>query len=140
MVARVILADDHSIFRSGLRALLERETGISVVGEADNGLAAVQLASDLSPDVGIMDVNMPHSDGIAATRAIHTRNPATKVIALSCVHTNRFVCDMLDAGASAYVAKESAFDQLTIALHEVLAGRSYLSPGLTPEIEQGDGL
>jgi DNA-binding NarL/FixJ family response regulator len=129
---RVVLADDHEMFRAGLRRLLEAEPGVQIVGEAADGNAAVQLVDQVLPDVIVMDLSMPGMDGIAATRQIlgKSASRSTKVIALSSLSDVQRCSAMLEAGAVAYVVKHSAFEELITALREVVAGRSYVSPGV----------
>src|SRR4030042_4727690 len=107
MNVRVIIADDHKIMREGLHALLEREPGIEVIGEAEGGRTAVRLAREFKPDVVIMDITMPDLSGIEATRLILADMPEVKVIALSMHSDQRFVREMLAAGAAGYLLKDS---------------------------------
>jgi len=128
----VVIADDHRIVRDGLRSLLEeRESGFRCVGEAEDGTSAVKMARELRPDIVIMDISMPNLSGIDATREIKAALPDTKVIVLS-MHANRsYVIEVLRAGASAYLLKDSTFEQLTKALESASKGEIYLSPGIT---------
>ncbi len=128
MSIRILLADNHKIIRDGLRSLLEKEPDIEVVGEADNGRTACNLVHQLQPNVVVMDITMPLLNGVDATRLIVKDCPEAKVIALS-IHSNRaFVADMLRAGASGYILKESPFDELVEAIKTVANGGKYLSP------------
>lgn len=127
---RILLADDHKIFREGLRTLLSNQPGVEVVGEAENGRATLSMASDLDPDVVIMDVAMPELNGIEATRRIVADMPTTKVLALSMHADSRFVTRMLTAGARGYLLKDCAFEELTLAIQTVLDDDVYLSPGV----------
>jgi two-component system response regulator NreC len=131
MFTKILIADDHQIVRQGLRFLLEKESDLKVVAEADNGRTTVRLARELNPGVIIMDVAMPELNGIEATRQIIAESPATKVIALSMYADRRFVVNMLKAGASAYLLKDCAFEELIRAIRVVLAHKTYLSPGVT---------
>jgi DNA-binding NarL/FixJ family response regulator len=124
---KIILADDHKIVRQGLRTMLESEADIEVIGEADDGRMAVRLARELSPQVIIMDVGMPDLNGIEATRQVLAESPGIKVIALSMHCDRRFVMNMLKAGASGYLLKDSAFEELATAIRMVLGGKVYLS-------------
>ncbi len=126
----VLLADDHTLLRKGVRSLLERSGKLRVVGEAADGRAAVQAVADLRPDVVIMDVAMPLLNGIEATRQIVAEYPRTKVVALSMHGNRRVVVEMLRAGAAAYVLKLSAFEEVTRAVEAAMAGESYLSPSV----------
>lgn len=130
MSLRIILADDHKIVRDGLRALLENQSGMEVVAEADNGRATVRLARDLLPDVVIMDIGMPDLNGIDATRQITTELPKVKVIALSMHSDRRFVVQMFKAGASGYLLKDCAFEELARAVCAVQKSQTYLSPAV----------
>ena len=131
MSIRVLLADDHALIREGLRSLLEKQPNVEVVGEAEDGRRARELAGELSPDIVIMDVSMPKLGGIEATRQITSEFPAVKVIALSIHSKRRFVADMLSAGAAGYILKECLFDELVQAIEAVAAGGRYLSPRIT---------
>lgn len=125
---RIIIADDHNIMREGLKSLIQQEEGIEVVGEADNGTQVVELAAKVRPHVVVMDVAMPDLNGIEATRKIVANNPQTKVVALSGHASKAFVREMLTAGASAYVVKKRAYEDLIRAIREVMKGKKYLSP------------
>ncbi len=127
MSIKVILADDHKIMREGLRSLLEKEPDIEVVAEAENGRTAVQQVQELSPDIVIMDVSMQDLNGIEATRQIIARYPDVKVLALSMHSDKTYVAGILSAGASGYLLKDSAFDELAEALRVVISGQFYLS-------------
>ncbi|MHC4559687.1 MAG: response regulator [Planctomycetota bacterium] len=127
MAIRVLLVDDHKILRNGLCSLLQQQGDMEVVGETDNGAAAVRLAREFKPDVIIMDVNILGMDGIDATRHIMQELADSKIIALSMHSKKVFVTEMLKAGASGYMLKEQAFDELVQAIRTVLAGETYLS-------------
>jgi two-component system response regulator NreC len=131
MHIKVLLADDHMIVRDGLRSLLDRDGDLEVIGEAPNGQIAVELTHKLIPDVVVMDVAMPVMNGIEATEKIIKDRPNAKIIALS-MHSDRcFVSSMLQAGASGYLLKDSAFDELVEAIRTVISGRVYLGPGIS---------
>lgn len=131
MSIRILLADDHKITREGLRSLLDKQPDMEVVAEAEEGRTAVRLARELLPDVVIMDVSMPDLNGIEAARQIVGRVPEVKVIALSMHSDGLFVTEMLKSGASGYVLKDCAFEELTWAIHAVVAGKTYLSPSVS---------
>jgi DNA-binding NarL/FixJ family response regulator len=131
MNIRLLIADDHKMMREGLKALISKEPGMSIVGEADNGEETVNLAHKTTPHVAVIDVTMPDLNGIEATRKIIKDNPNVKVVGLSGHPDRHFVREMLKAGASAYILKQTAFDELIRAIHEVMAGRTYLSPEVT---------
>jgi len=131
MSIRVVLADDHKMVREGLQLILNRAKGIEVVGEADNGRAAVELVESLAPDVVIMDVAMPELNGMEAARRIKAGNPQVKIIGLSAYQDRAYVAGMLDAGAIGYVLKSAAGDELVQAIHAVVANQKYLSADIT---------
>jgi DNA-binding NarL/FixJ family response regulator len=131
MSLKVLLADDHKIVRDGFRTLLAKNTKLTVVGEAENGRATVHLAKKLAPDIIIMDVAMPDLNGMEATRQIIADSPGVKVIAVSMHSDRRFVAEMLKAGASAYLSKDYAFDELENAIRTVVANKVYLSPDIS---------
>jgi DNA-binding NarL/FixJ family response regulator len=131
MSSRILLADDHSIIRQGLFALLEKQPDIEVVGAVENGRKAIELVRELKPDIVIMDITMPNLNGIDATRKIIEQVPGVKVIALSMHSSRRFVAEMLKAGAKGYILKECLFDELIEAIRTVLKGDTYLSHKIT---------
>ena len=125
---RVLLVDDHAMFREGVRSLLEGEPDLEVVGEVEDGRAAVQTALTLAPDVVLMDITMPQLDGIEATRQIRSQNDAIKVLVLT-MHDNEDVFfRSISAGASGYVLKRSGGLELMSAIRSTHEGNSYLSP------------
>lgn len=136
MGVRIILAEDHRITREGLVNLLEERSDMQVVGEAENGREAVRLATELSPDLVIMDVTMPDLNGIDATRIITSGSNNTKVIALSMYSDKQFVQGMIQAGASGYLLKDCAFEELVSAIQAVIHGDTYLSPGIAGIVVQ----
>jgi len=127
---RILLADDHIVMRSGLRLLLERQPNLHVVAEAADGQEAVRLAAADTPDVVIMDIAMPHLNGVEATRQIVTRNPETAVVILSMHSDESYVLRSLKAGARAYLLKDSAEADLIAAIHAIQEGKSFFSPGV----------
>ena len=130
MSIKILIADDHQLNREGVRSLLEREEGINVVGEAENGRSAVKLARELGPDIILMDVCMPDMNGIVATTLILAETPRVKVIALSMLDDRRFVSNMLRAGASGYLIKDCSFKELIRAVRRVVTNKIYLSSGI----------
>jgi len=127
MCTKILLADDHEITRDGLKALIENQPGMKVVGEAENGRKAVELARKFKPDVIIMDISMPDLNGIDATRQILSEEPDIKVIALSMYSDRRYITGMLKAGVSAYLLKNCAFDELVRAITCVKNNQTYMS-------------
>jgi len=129
----MLLVDDHSMFRQGVKALLERE-GFKVVGEASNGYEAVRKVRQLNPGLVIMDIGMSVLNGIDATREIIKRSPDTQVILLTMFEDDVYVLESLKAGIRGYVLKTQATTDLVNAIHEVLGGAIYLSPGISETI------
>ena len=127
----ILIVDDHAVFRQGLRLLLEKETDLKVVGEAEDGEIAIDMVRKLSPDIVVMDISMPNLDGIQATRQIISEFPDTKVVALSVQSEKRFVRGMLQAGAAGYILKESASQEIVQGIRTVLAGNVYLSRSIS---------
>lgn len=127
---KILLADDHTIVRNGLRSLLENdlELDIKVIGEAENGLQAVQKAEELCPDLVIMDIMMSEMDGIQATDIIRKRLPKTEVIILSMYSNASYVKRAIKAGAKGFIIKDDAFNEIQNAIEEVSRGKLYLSP------------
>ena len=137
MSIRILLADDHQIVREGLRALVTAQAGMTVVGESGNGRKAVEQVRELQPDVVVMDVGMPDLNGIEATRRILAENPRCKIVGLSMHSDRRFLSEMLKAGATAYLLKDSAFEELASAIRAVVAGQVYLSPRIADAVVEG---
>lgn len=127
---RILLADDHVVMRSGLRLLLERQANLEVVAEAADGREAVDKAAAEKPDVVVMDIAMPHLNGVEATRQIVTRNPATAVVILSMHSDESYVLRSLKAGAQAYLLKDSAESDLISAIEAITNGKSFFSAGV----------
>jgi len=127
---RILRADDHTVMRSGLRALLERQQNFEVVGEADNGREAVSLCASLLPDIVIMDVGMPLLNGVEATKALLKQSPSTGVVMLSMHSDEVYVMRSLQAGARAYLLKDSAAPDLISAIDAVSHGKSFFSPAI----------
>lgn len=131
MGIRIILADDHKLFREGLRMLIEEQSDIEVIAEAEDGRNTVQLVRELSPDVVIMDITMQNLNGIESTRQIITHFPGTKVICLSMHSENRFIIEMLKAGATGYLLKDCDPMELIDAIRIVMSNQIYLQPSIT---------
>jgi DNA-binding NarL/FixJ family response regulator len=127
----IVLADDHHVVRQGLRALLEAETDFNVIGEAGDGLEAIQLIEQLRPNVLVLDLMMPGLNGLETTRQVSKHSPQTRTVILSMYANEAYVLEALSNGASAYVLKDSSSADLVHAVREVAAGRRYLSPPLS---------
>ena len=128
MKIKILLAFEQKNMREGLRSLLEKYNEFDVAAEADSGESTITLAGEFKPDVVVMDTAMPGLDAIEATRRIIVEAPGAKVIALSLTLERRSAVAMLKAGTSGYLLKERAFEELVVAIHEVVAGNTYLSP------------
>jgi two-component system response regulator NreC len=127
---RLMLVDDHDIVRTGLRSYLETQEGIQVVAEADSGAEAIRKAQQASPDLVVMDIAMPVMDGLEATRRLKAILPECKVLALTVHEDKQYLFEMLLAGASGYVTKQVAADELVTAIRCIAAGEVYLQPAL----------
>ena len=125
---RLLLADDHVLFRAGLRALLSDIDGMQIVAEAGDGAEAVRLAASTEPDLAFLDIAMPRLNGLAATAQIKAARPATRVIVLSMHLTEDYIRRALGAGADGYMVKDAAPSELKVAVQAVMAGGNYLSP------------
>ena len=128
MTIRTLLVDDHTVLRDGLRALLEAHSDIEIVGEADNGLEAVNLVEEHRPDIVVMDVAMPRMNGLEATRRIKKLDSTCRVLILTQYEHREYVLPILKAGADGYILKRSAGDELVAAIRSVHAGESILDP------------
>lgn len=131
MESKILICDDHKIFREGLRALLEKQPGVKVVGGARDGIEAVKLTRELAPDIVIMDISMPGLNGIEAARKLAKMKKSARVIALSMHNDRKYVTEIFKAGARAYLLKDSAFEELMDAIKAVNCGRYFLSAGIT---------
>lgn len=130
-VIRILLADDHRLFRSGLQSLLAKQPGIQIVGEADDGASAVRQVVELKPDIVLMDISMPQLNGIEATRQIAYQTPTTRVVILSMHTDRRFVIESLKAGARGYLLKDTAIEELLAAIRSIMSNQVYLSSRIT---------
>lgn len=132
----VLLVDDHAVVRQGLRALLEAEGDLSVVGEAENGREAVNLARKALPDVVLMDIAMPGMNGLEATRQILKKVPSTKVLVLTSYGEDDNVAQLMEAGATGYLVKQTAAADLLKAIRQVRDGKAFFSPGIARRLRQ----
>ena len=130
MGIRILLADDHTMLRHGLKRSIQQEKDMEVIGEAADGRSAVRLAKELTPDVVVMDISMPDLNGVEATRSIVEGKSHARVVALSMHATNKYIAEMFRAGARAYVLKDCEFDELANAIRTVMSGKTYVSPAI----------
>ena len=130
----VLIAEDHTVLRQGLRALLANEPDIKLVGDVEDGQAAVELATQLKPDVVVMDVRMPSLNGLDASRQIKAACPACKIVVLSANLKPDLSAELLNAGVSALVPKESAYEELALAIRTVAGGKMYISPRVADRV------
>lgn len=131
---RILLADDHKILRQSLTLLLDHESGLEVVGQAQDGLQIVDLVDEFRPDLVLMDIAMPHLNGIEATRRIKKKFPEVKVLILSMYSDDRYLTQVFRAGASGYVLKDASKDELISAIKLISSGESYLSPRISRKL------
>lgn len=128
---RIFIADDHPIFREGLKKIIERDAQLQVVGEAEDGEAAIARLAELQPDVAVLDMDMPGKDGFAVARAAQEKRLAVKVIFLTMHNSEAIFNSALDLGAAGYVLKDGAIPEIINAIRTVAAGRNYISPVLS---------
>jgi len=136
-VKRVLLVEDHTILREGLRLLLSSNPQLEVVGEAQDGLEAVRQADSLKPDLILMDLSMPRMNGMGAIQEIKRHTPQVKVLALTVHKTEEYILATLKAGADGYVIKDATHHELMLAIQCVLEGKSYLSPSVSDKVIEG---
>ncbi|MDX1707716.1 MAG: response regulator transcription factor [Desulfobacterales bacterium] len=134
---RVVLVEDHTILREGLRALLSADPKFDIVGEADDGRDALRQVDKLTPDLVVMDLSMPRMTGMDAIREIKRRHPATKIIALTVHKAEEYLRTTLHAGADGYVLKDATHVELLLAIQNVLKGKTYLSPSVSEKVIEG---
>ncbi|MBN2468627.1 MAG: response regulator transcription factor [Deltaproteobacteria bacterium] len=134
---RIVLAEDHTIVRKGLRTLLSKHAGFAIVGEAADGREAIRSVDELKPDLILIDLTMPKMDGTLAIQEIKRRSPHTKVLVLTMHNTEDTVLAALEAGADGYLLKDDTHGELLIAIDSVLKGKFYLSPAISGKVVKG---
>lgn len=134
---RIVIAEDHTILREGLRMLLSSNPDLTVAGEAEDGLAAVRSAESLKPDLMLMDLSMPRMNGMGAIQEIKRSCPETKILVLTVHKTEEYILAALKAGADGYVLKDATHNELMLAIECVLSGKAYLSPGISEKVIEG---
>jgi len=135
-VPKVLIVDDHSFIRSGVRAILAPSPEWEICGEGADGSEAVRLADSLQPDIIVMDVSMPGTDGITAARAIHAAHPRIQIVLLTLHDSSELLRQAFRAGAQGYILKSDASDELLRALRIVVAGGTYMSPAIDSQVAQ----
>jgi two-component system response regulator NreC len=133
----IIIADDHTLFREGLRALLSGRDDLEIKGEAEDGQEAIRSVEKHKPDLLLMDLSMPRMGGLEAIRELKARHPRTKILVLTIHGTEEFVLEALEAGASGYVLKDATHDELVLAIKSVLQEKRYLSPDISAKVIEG---
>ena len=131
---KVVVADDHTILRQGIKALLDNQEGIEVVGEAKDGREAIKTIEELLPDVILMDIAMPGLNGLEATRRIKKKFPKVKVVVLTMHANEEYIFQILNAGADGYLVKETAFQDLISAINAVHKGEAFMSPSISKKV------
>lgn len=128
---KIVIADDHPVFRNGLRQIIAAEAGLEIVGEAADGISALELLRELQPDIAVLDVEMPGKDGLEVARAIQERKLAAKVILLTMYDDERFFNAAIDIGVKGYVLKNSAVAEIVNSIKTVAEGKNFVSPALS---------
>ncbi|MHC1728694.1 MAG: response regulator [Syntrophobacteraceae bacterium] len=134
---RIVIAEDHTILREGLRMLLSSNADFEVVGEAQDGLEAIRAAETVKPDLILMDLSMPRMNGVGAIAEIKKQSPTTKILVLTVHKTEEYILTTLKAGADGYVLKDATHGELMLAIDHVFSGKSYLSPGISEKVIEG---
>ena len=127
---KLMLVDDHDVVRTGLRSFLETQPGLKVIGEASNGLEALEQVKEIQPDIVLMDITMPDMDGMETTRQLKHLHPECQVLVLTVHSDKQYFMQMLASGASGYLTKQAAADELVAAIRAVAAGHVFLQPAL----------
>lgn len=134
---RVLIVEDHTLLRAGLRALLSQDTDIDIVGEADNGRDAVRMVATAAPDLVLTDLSMPGMNGIESIVDIKRRYPGVRVLVLTIHKSDEYIFEAMRAGADGYILKDASHDELRIAIRSVLNGKTYLSPDISAKVING---
>ncbi|MFH1487904.1 MAG: response regulator transcription factor [Pseudomonadota bacterium] len=134
---RIVIAEDHTILREGLRAILSADSEFEIVGEAQDGREAIRSVENLRPDLVLMDLSMPRTNGLEAIKEIKRQNPETKLLALTVHKTEEYILEALKGGADGYVLKDATQAELLVAIRNVLQGKRYLSPDISEKVIEG---
>jgi DNA-binding NarL/FixJ family response regulator len=136
-INRIVIAEDHTILRDGLRSLLESNDDFEVVGEAGDGMEAIRRINELAPDLVLLDLNMPKMDGISVIKEIKKQSHETKILALTMYKDEEFILETFKSGVNGYCIKSSSSDELLMAIRAVLAGKQYVSPDISDKVLEG---
>jgi len=134
---KIVIAEDHTILREGLRMLLSFNPAFEVVGEAQDGLEAIRSVESLKPDLILMDLSMPRMNGVGAIQEIKKQSPSTKILVLTVHKTEEYILTTLKAGADGYILKDTTHGELMLAIENIFSGKSYLSPGISEKVIEG---
>jgi DNA-binding NarL/FixJ family response regulator len=134
---KIVIAEDHTILREGLRMLLSSNAAFEVVGEAQDGLEAIRSVESLRPDLILMDLSMPRMNGVGAIQEIKKQSPSTKILVLTVHKTEEYILTTLKAGADGYILKDATHGELMLAIENIFSGKSYLSPGISEKVIEG---
>jgi two-component system response regulator NreC len=134
---RIMIVENHTLLRAGLRMLLAQDDDLEIVGESDNGRDAIKMAVKLMPHLILTDLNMPGMNGIEATRAIKMLLPDVRVLVLTVHKTDEYIHESLKAGADGYILKDATHNELSVAIHSILNGKTYLSPDISEKVING---
>ncbi len=134
---RIVIAEDHQILRDGLKAILNASDDLKVVGEAEDGLEAIRRIQELEPDLALLDLSMPRMDGLSVIKEIKSRNPETKIVALTMHKDEEYVLEAFRSGANGYCIKSSGHNELKVAIRSVLSGKTYVSPEISDKVLEG---
>ncbi len=134
---RIVIAEDHTILREGLKMLLSSNPAFEVVGEAQDGLEAIRSVDSLKPDLILMDLSMPRMNGVGAIQEIKKQSPSTKILVLTVHKTEEHILTALKTGADGYILKDATHSELMLAIENIFSGRSYLSPGISEKVIEG---
>ena len=134
---KILIAEDHTILREGLRMLLSSNPAFEVVGEAQDGLEAIRSVESLKPDLILMDLSMPRMNGVGAIQEIKKLNPTTKILVLTVHKTEEHILTALKTGAEGYILKDATHGELMLAMNNIFSGKSYLSPGISEKVIEG---
>lgn len=137
MVHTIVIAEDHQLFREGLKSMLNKRDDIEVIGEAKDGIEAVKLVRKLKPDLVLLDLSMPKMGGISVLKDVKRELPDTRILLLTIHESDQYVLEAFDAGADGYCIKDSSRQELMLAIESVLQGKTYISPGISDQVMEG---